>query len=151
MKYINIILLSLLLASCTPQKRFNRLIEKHPELIKTLETKVIIHDTIVELDTIFIKGEVIEAKINIDSITQEYAEIYSDSLVSISLSLDSLRQVKTKVHIKDRLFTRTDTIYYTKEVIVPSKAIEIENKNWMWAFIASWVVILCLVALHWKR
>lgn len=145
----NIVILFLLLASCTPQKRLQRLIEKNPELIKTLETKVIVKDTIIKTDTIFIQGKTVEVPFNIDSLKKEYTEVYSDSLVSISLSLDSLKKIKTKVHIKDRLFTRTDTIHFTKEIIVPAKVIE--NKSWMWAFIASWVVVMAFVALYWRK
>jgi hypothetical protein len=54
MKYIIPILF--LLLSCTPQKRFNRLITKHPYLL-TIDT-VVIHDTIhivvpeVDVDTV---------------------------------------------------------------------------------------------------
>jgi hypothetical protein len=145
---IALFLLSLL-ASCSPQKRFQRLIEKNPELIKQLDTKVIIRDTIVKTDTIFIKGAVVETQVNIDSIVGKYTEVYDDSLVSISMALTSLKQLKTKVHIKDRLFTRTDTIYYEKEIIVPAKMIE--NKRWMWAFIVSWVVIIGLTSLYWRK
>jgi len=145
----NVVVLILLLASCTPQKRLQRLIEKNPELIKTLDTKVIVNDTIIRTDTIFIQGATVEVPFNIDSLKKEYTEVYEDSLVSISLSLDSLKKIKTKVHIKDRLFTRTDTIHFTKEIIVPAKVIE--NKNWMWAFIISWIVVLGLIALYWRK
>jgi len=150
MKYTVIAFVFLLsLASCSPQKRFQRLIEKNPELIKQLDTKVIIRDTIVKTDTIFIEGVVVETQVNIDSIVGKYTEVYNDSLVSISMALDSLKQLKTKVHIKDRLFTRTDTIYYEKEIVVPAKMIE--NKRWMWAFILSWVVIIGLASLYWRK
>ena len=150
MKYTVIAFVFLLsLASCSPQKRFQRLIEKNPELIKQLDTKVIIRDTIVKTDTIFVEGTVVETQVNIDSIVGKYTEVYNDSLVSISMALDSLKQLKTKVHIKDRLFTRTDTIYYEKEIVVPAKMIE--NKRWMWAFILSWVVIIGLASLYWRK
>ena len=151
MKYIIIafVFLLSLLASCSPQKRLQRLIKKNPELIKELDTKVIIRDTIVKTDTIFIEGAVVETQINIDSIVDKYTEVYNDSLVSISMALSSLKQLKTKVYIKDRLFTRTDTIYYEKEIVVPAKMIE--NKRWMWAFILSWVVIIGLTFLYWRK
>jgi len=145
---IALFLLSLL-ASCSPQKRFQRLVAEHPELIKELDTKVTIRDTIIKTDTIFVEGAVVETQVNIDSIIDKYTEVYDDSLVSISVSLDSLKQLKTKVHIKDRFFTRTDTIYYEKEIIVPAKVIE--NKRWMWAFILSWVVIIGLTSLYWRK
>lgn len=149
MKYI--VILFLFLASCSPQKRFQRLIEKNPDLIKNLDTKVIVNDTIIETDTIFIEGATIEVPFNVDSLTRKYTEIYEDSFVSISLAVDSLRELKTKVKVKDRFFTKTDTIYYTKEITVPSKGIVYENKRWMWAFIGSWVLIFALVALYWRR
>lgn len=145
----NIVVLLLLLASCTPQKRFQRLIKKHPELIKTLDTKVIVKDTIIRTDTFFVEGAIVEVPFNVDSLTSKYSEIYNDSLVSVKVALSSLKKVKAKIHIKDRLFIKTDTIHFTKEIIVPAKVVE--NKNWMWAFIVSWIVMAALIILYWKR
>lgn len=149
MKYI--IMLFVFFASCTPQKRLQKLIEKHPELIHTLDTKLTIHDTIIRYDTIIVKGQVVEVKANIDSLTRKYTQIYEDSFVSISMAMDSLKEVKARVKIKDRLLTRTDTIYYTKEITVPAKVVVQENRRWMWAFIISWLIILALTALYWRR
>ena len=147
----NIIIALLFLVSCTPQKKLQRLIEKHPELIHTLDTQFTIHDTIIKKDTILVEGMTVVAPFNIDSLTRKYTDIYEDSFVSISLSLDSLKQLKTKVKVKDRLITRTDTIYYTKEITVPAKVVVHENKWWMWAFIISWAVILALTSLYWRK
>jgi hypothetical protein len=45
----------LILASCTPQKRLNRLVKKHPELIKvdTLSVHDTIHIETIKADTVF--------------------------------------------------------------------------------------------------
>jgi len=45
----------LILASCTPQKRLNRLVKKHPELIKvdTLSVHDTIHTETIKADTVF--------------------------------------------------------------------------------------------------
>ncbi len=45
----------LILASCTPQKRLNRLVKKHPELIKvdTLSVHDTIHIEAIKADTVF--------------------------------------------------------------------------------------------------
>jgi len=52
MRYIIIILL---LSSCSPQKRLNRLVKKHPELIKvdTLSVHDTIHTETIKADTVF--------------------------------------------------------------------------------------------------
>ena len=52
MRYIIIILL---LSSCTPQKRLNMLVKKHPELIKvdTLSVHDTIHTETIKADTVF--------------------------------------------------------------------------------------------------
>jgi hypothetical protein len=145
----NIVVLFLLLASCAPQKRFSNLVKNHPELITPIQKEGVCTDTIVKYDTVFIQGSTIEIPCNIDSLSKEYHEVYSDSLSILSNKLSSAGKSKPKIIIKERFFVKTDTIQYTKEVIMPEKIIE--NKNWMWAFIASWVVILGLLFLYWKK
>jgi hypothetical protein len=49
MRYLTAILIALLLASCSAEKRLQRLVEKHPELQRT--------DTITVTDTIYIPGD----------------------------------------------------------------------------------------------
>ena len=132
-----IIILAFFMVSCTPQKRFQHLIEKHPELIKTLDAKITIHDTIIKKDTIFVKGTQVVAPFNIDSLKDIFTDIYDDSLMSISLSLDKARKIRAKVTIKDRIITNTDTIYYTKEVIVPAKVIVEKDMTWFWLFVGA--------------
>lgn len=145
----NILFLFLLLASCAPQKRLHSLIKNNPELAKELSKEVIVKDTIVRIDTIFIQGAALEIPFNVDSLKKEYSEIYSDSLSLFKASVPTKIKTKVKIEVRDRYFVKTDTIQYTKEVILPAKVVE--NKNWMWAFIVSWFIILGLILLYWRK
>lgn len=46
-------ILALLLVACTPQKRLDRIISRHPELVRT--------DTITVVDTVYLPGDTIHA------------------------------------------------------------------------------------------
>lgn len=54
-RYTAVWILILLLASCSPQKRLNRLVKKHPELIKvdTLSVHDTLHIETIKADTVF--------------------------------------------------------------------------------------------------
>lgn len=85
MKILFVILLAFLF-SCSPQKRLNRLIKKHPELVKvdTIVVRDTIRDTInvttelVKLDTIFSLNEIHDTiTITKDNLTIRY---YHDTI-----------------------------------------------------------------------
>ena len=94
MRYI---LIALLIASCSPQARFTRLIEKHPELL-TVDS-VTIHDTIRVV----------------------VPEVHVDTFVKVEALLDTVYlekdQLKVKVWMKgDQVFIegKCDTVYVDK-------------------------------------
>lgn len=94
MRYI---LILLLLASCSPQARFTRLIEKHPELITT--DSITIHDTI----------RVVVPEVKVDTVVK-----VNDLLDTIFLEKE---QLKVKVWMKgDQVFIegKCDTVYVDK-------------------------------------
>lgn len=85
----------LLIYSCSPQTRFDRLIEKHPYLIDT--DTVIVHDTVIvespgvnadtvveyiELhDTVFLEKEQLKVKVYIDREKKVYIEGECDTVL----------------------------------------------------------------------
>jgi hypothetical protein len=97
MKFIFSILLFFTILSCSPVKRFNRLIERHPELITS--------DTVTLVDTI----RVIVPEVKVDTV------------VSVQSLLDTVyleqERLKVKVWMKgDQVFIqgKCDTVYVDK-------------------------------------
>ncbi len=95
-KYLLILIVSLLMA-CSPQKRFSRLVTKHPELLTT--------------DTLIIK----------DTIRVIVPEVKVDTVVKVNDLLDTIfiekEQLKVKVWMKgDDVFIegKCDTVYVDK-------------------------------------
>jgi hypothetical protein len=99
MKFIFSILLFFTITSCSPVKRFNRLIKLHPELITS--------DTVTLVDTI----RVIVPEVKVDTV------------VSVQSLLDTVyleqEQLKVKVWMKgDRVFIqgKCDTVYVDRVI-----------------------------------
>ncbi len=95
----------LLIQSCSPTKRLENLLAKHPELGKT--TTLVKEVTIYETDTILVPGFTLDTTINYsDSIFIE------DSLMALTIiKLDTFYKIRTR--IKDRTIIQHDTIKYT--------------------------------------
>ena len=108
MKYIIPILF--LLLSCTPQKRFNRLITKHPYLL-TIDTFVI-HDTI----------HIVVPEVNVDTVVEENTLFDTVYLQKEQLKVKVWMTKDRKVYIQGKC----DTVYIDKiiERRVPVKYYE---------------------------
>jgi hypothetical protein len=127
MRYI---LIALLIASCSPQARFTRLIEKHPELL-TVDS-VTIHDTIRVV----------------------VPEVHVDTFVKVEALLDTVYlekdQLKVKVWMKgDDVFIegKCDTVYIDKiiERRIPVKYYE--KTPWWKKLINNFLPILIIFAI----
>jgi hypothetical protein len=132
MRYILIILL---LASCSPQQRFTRLITKYPHLLTT--DTVIFHDTI----SIYIP------------------KVEVDTVVTVESLLDTIylekEQLKVKVWMKgDNVYIegKCDTVYVTKivERKVPIRTFEKYPwwKKLLNNLLAIFIIFALLYALH---
>jgi hypothetical protein len=108
MKYIIPILF--LLLSCTPQKRFNRLITKHPYLL-TIDT-VVIHDTI----------HIVVPEVDVDTVVEEKTLFDTVYLQKEQLKVKVWMTKDRKVYIQGKC----DTVYIDKiiERRVPVKYYE---------------------------
>lgn len=84
MRYLLIILL---LASCSPVKRFNRLIEKHPELL--------VQDTLLIYDTI----------------TLYVPEVRTDTVVTLKELIDTVTITKDRVTVKTWYVPKEKKVY----------------------------------------
>jgi hypothetical protein len=129
MKYAISIITFLLVFGCSPQKKLQRLIKKHPELIKL--------DTIIVRDTIIIEDFVV------DTITKME---YHDSTVVIDNS---------KVYLKYFYDTITREIHHEVEClgqeiitekIVPIEKVVIQELTW-WQKYGSLVLIIRFLIL----
>ena len=134
MRYI---IIALLIASCSPTKRFTRLIEKYPYLITT--------------DTVLIK----------DTITLYVPEVTTDTVVTIQQLTDTITLTKERVTVrawyvpkekKVYIQGKCDPIYVTKivERKVPVKYYEKYPwwKKLLNNLLAIFIIFALLYALH---
>ena len=133
MKYL---LIALLLASCTPQKRLARLVKKNPQLIRV--------DTVTVTDTFTI-------------ITPR---THIDTFYSIKQLIDTV--VLQKENLKVVTYLKNDTVYLNAEcdtlvvekirtVKVPTKTIEVKKENFWdsrW-FRFLFIVIFVALLIRW--
>lgn len=126
------ILLSILaLFCCSPKQRLNRLLKKHPELIRTQDT--IITDTI---------------------ITRSF---YYDSTLKANFFRDTIIIVKNNLITKLHYNYNTDSLYIQndlkpdtiiKTIIIPGKTIEVNKKeNGLFYWFLLCLIILLLIGL----
>lgn len=92
MKKIFLILVAMVLISCNPQKKLQRLVKKHPELLQT--------------DTIHF----------VDTITLMTQRVHKDTITSLqSITHDTLIITKENLKVKTIYNYQTDSIYISGE------------------------------------
>lgn len=118
MKYI---LILILFASCSPQKRMQRLLKKHPNLITTVDKDTTIRDTITEIDTFI-------SEIHSDSFI-----IKTDTIIKTNkLTIERFKD-KFKVIVQPDTFIVLDTIYYINTVKVKGEVLTVfKTPKWFW-------------------
>lgn len=125
-KYLFFILI--LVTACSPQKRLTRLLKKHPELVKTLDTRVTVKDTLLHSDTFVYPGFTDSFSITGDTILKKGKFSLKKNKNNYSLQVYS------------DTFYSTDTIYYEKVFTVPGKVLEKSKSDIIW-----WVLLLAIV------
>lgn len=133
MHFLKSSILLLLLVSCTPQKRLNRLITKHPNLI--------------ELDTLIVRDTIVINSYNYDTITTFK---YSDTTIIVNTEkvlakyyFDTLRQ-----EIWHQIECKEDTIFYEKLVPVEKvvyKELSFWEKYSLLIYIALALFVLLII------
>jgi hypothetical protein len=134
MRYLLIILL---LASCSPTKRFTRLIEKYPYLITT--DTVVIHDTI----TLYVP------------------EVHTDTVVTLKQLIDTVTLTKDRVTVKTWYVPKEKLVYiqgkcdpiYITKIVERKVPVKYYEKYPWWKkllnnLLAIFIIFALLYALH---
>ncbi len=122
-KIVSVFLVLVFIISCSPQKRLNRLLRKHPHLSNT--EMVVFRDTIirpeVQLDSVF--------SVNFDTVYLENERI-------------SVKLIKTDSLIYLTGISKTDTIFYEKKV--PVKLVKITETSF-YKKLREWAIVGLIV------
>jgi len=134
MRYI---IIALIIASCSPTKRFTRLIEKYPYLITT--------------DTVFIK----------DTITLYVPEVTTDTVVTIQQLIDTITISKDRVTVKTWYVPKEKLVYiqgkcdpiYVTKIVERKVPVKYYEKYPWWKkllnnLLAIFIIFALLYALH---
>jgi hypothetical protein len=126
------LLILLLLLACSPAKRFNRLITKHPELLTT--DSVVVHDTIrivvpevkvdtivnVEslFDTIFLQQDQLKVKVWMDREKKVYIQgqcdtVYIDKVITRTIPIKYYEKPKVKTTFEAKLQHIVNGVFIT--------------------------------------
>lgn len=127
-RLIYILLLITLIISCTPQRRLERLLRKHPEL--TSIDSITIHDTI----------RVIVPEVHLDTVVtlqQLYDTVYLEQeQLKVKVWMDRYH----KVYIQGKC----DTVYIDK-IVTRKIPIRIYEKTPLWKKIINWIFVFLLI------
>lgn len=136
----------LMFSACSPQKRFNRLVNKHPHLIKSLDRKITVKDSIYDKDTFIYPGFDDSFQINGDTIIikQKYRFSKNSNRFNLQVYPDS--------------FFRIDTVYSEKEITIPGRVIDLTPELIKWvkdegiilAYLALSLTLITLIFKHRK-
>ena len=126
------ILLLSVLASCSPQRRLDRLVAHHPELR--------IADTLLIRDTIITLPVVADTALSIMRLTD-----------TVTISRDRLEiklvRINDTIHIKGKC--KADTIL--RELRIPVEKIKLVKAEGGWLGKLPWIIFgLCVIAIVWR-
>jgi ElaB/YqjD/DUF883 family membrane-anchored ribosome-binding protein len=135
LKLFGLTMLVAMLFSCSPQKRYQRLIKKHPELIE--------RDTTWWHDTFYFEKKV-------------YVPEYRDSfIITKDTVIETKRFIVTKYKDIFKIVCKADTLTYTDTVTVskavPGKVIYVSKTNWNYIWIILVVGLIAGVLLSRKK
>lgn len=127
------IVVLLLLASCSPQKRLHRLVSKHPELSR--------------VDTIKIQDTVIVPSIKTDT-------VFSSSLLKDTVTITKEKLKIKLTEINDTIYLNAevepDTVILTKDVLV-DRIVHVEPVKWWIKYWWVWVLLIGIIILFLLR
>ncbi len=130
-KIIFFSVITLLFASCSPQKRLHRLVTKHPELTRI--------DTIKIQDSVFVPGTKVDT-------------VFRSSLLHDTVSITQEKLQIKLIEKNDTVYlnaeVKPDTIIVTKEIPV-QKIVHIEPEKWWvkwwWVIVVLGVIVLFML------
>ena len=122
-----IIILTVLIVSCSPSKRINRIVKKHPELL--------VSDTIKVIDTVIIES--VQYDTTTKFIEHKTVEVINNERVNLKYRYDTITN-----EIHHYVECKGDTII--KEVLVPYKQIQPVTMAKSMKF-GIWIVIIAFL------
>jgi hypothetical protein len=127
-----ILIVSVLLVGCSPQKKLQRLIKKHPELVE------IKYDTITLRDTIYIQNYIHDT---INEIRlHDTTIIVNNEKTFARYFYDTLRQ-----EIYHEIECKGDTVYYYKEIPYKVEKVVFKELSWWQKYRTIIYIILGLL------
>ena len=133
MKVLLKYLLVSLLISCSPQKKLNNLLKRHPELLQQDTLNLFIHDTVV-----------IE-RFHHDTVTRvsfhDTTIIVNNERILAKYFYDTLRK-----EIHHYIECKGDTVTIIKEVLVPYNKVEVKELTW-WQKYRDIIIIIATLLL----
>ena len=134
-KKIVILISALLLVKCTPQKRLNRLIDRHPELTENVLDTLILHDSVIVPNFVHDTTTIFKYHDSIVIVNNEkvYAEYIFDTIT---------KEIHHVIECKG------DTIRIIKEIPFQVEMIKyIENTPLKKYLNIGIIIVFCLIAL----
>lgn len=128
------IMFMMVLMSCSAQKRYERLIRKHPELIET--------DTVTVIDTL-----IREVKVPVPEFKDSFI-ISHDTIIETEKLIIERRGDFFGVTVKPDTLTVRDTI--RREVKVPGRIVTLKETKWTITWIISVVALIIGMMLRRK-
>ena len=120
------LILTILLASCSPQKRYDRLTKKYPELVE--RDTVEVHDTMIY-----------ERQIPVP----EYRDSF---IIKNDTVIETEKLIITKIKDQFHVVVKADTINLKDTIVrtvkVPGKVIREKTTNWWWVIIAAFLTFI---------
>ena len=129
MKYLIWVALAVTLVNCGPQKRYNRLVDRHPWLVET--------DTVIVKDTIVTEKEIVVPEYRDSFIIQHDTLIETERVI--------IKKFKDVFHVtvKEDTIRLKDTVYH--EVKVPGKVYSVKETNWLYVFLSFVAGIITII------
>lgn len=129
MRIIRYIILIIFLCSCSPQKRIDRIVRKHPELL----TK----------DTIKIRDTLITKSVNTDT-------IFNINFDTINIEKEKLKVQLIRINDTIQVFAecKEDTIYFEKIIEVDKIQVNEKNNYLIWLIL---LIIILLIVKYLKK
>lgn len=135
-----LIIAVLILAGCSPQKRLARIIKNHPGLTDSVWTKIVLKETITEIDTFTLPGDTVSVAVEV--LLRD--TIFKQGRVTLASSGG-----RVSAFTKADTFLQRDTVYFNKTIQVPARVIK---RPWRaWEYFVFWLPIILLSVVIYRH
>lgn len=154
--------MALMFVSCSPEKKLEKMIKKHPTLFEQQTVDVILKETITETDTIFIEAVQDSATFRSNPAKNDALVLDNDNFTTrveiVPTRNESgllMNEVKVHTIVKERQILVRDTIYINKIVkgkaITPKPIVRYKIPKWIWWILALFVGLITTFILMYVK